>query len=62
MCGLFYPLSSLPAFKDSEAAAVARPRNQVAYEITPFGINLPSALNLTRRNVETVCAAIRRLA
>ena len=58
----FYPLSSLPAFHDDPAAVPARSRNVVAYEISPFGINLPSALSLTRADVETVCAAIRKLA
>src|SRR5262249_27975789 len=57
----FYPLSSLPAFHSTPAAGIARDRNRVAYEITPCGINLPSALNLTRDDVETVCAAIRKL-
>ena len=58
----FYPLSSLPAFRDTAAATTARDRNQVAYEISPFGINLPSALSLTADDVETVCTAIRKLA
>jgi perosamine synthetase len=58
----FYPLSSLPAFKDTPAAATARTRNKISYEISPSGINLPSALNLTPEDVDAVCAAIRKLA
>jgi len=55
----FRPLSSLKAYKDSPDAAAARERNQVAYAISPYGLNLPSALNLTRENVHEVCAALR---
>ncbi|NBR85965.1 MAG: DegT/DnrJ/EryC1/StrS family aminotransferase [Proteobacteria bacterium] len=55
----FHPLSSLPAYSGSPQAAVARSRNSVSYAISPFGINLPSALNLTREQVRRVAVALR---
>jgi perosamine synthetase len=55
----FYPLSAIPAFRDTDEAAAARRRNTTAYAITPFGINLPSALNLEQSSVDEVCKAIR---
>jgi perosamine synthetase len=51
----FYPLSSLPAYAGSPYAAVAEQRNPVVYDISQRAINLPSALNLTRDQVEYVC-------
>jgi perosamine synthetase len=55
----FYPLSAIPAFRDTEEAVTARRRNNVAYRIAPYGINLPSALSLDRPIVEHVCNALR---
>ena len=45
---MFHPLSSLPAYDGQVEAAVARKRNAVSYRLSPWGINLPSAMNLTR--------------
>jgi len=50
----FYPLSMLPAYADIPTAKSARERNTNAYGISPFGINLPSALMLTQEQVEFV--------
>jgi perosamine synthetase len=44
----FHPLSSIPAYREREQARRARERNAVAYALSPRGINLPSALLLTR--------------
>lgn len=55
----FYPLSSLPAFAECFAVTNAQNHNPVAYEISPFGINLPCALSLTREQVAFVCAELR---
>lgn len=55
----FHPLSSLPAYRDQEQAVRARERNKVAYRVGTHGINLPSALNLTREQVHHVCDALR---
>jgi len=57
----FYPLSSLPAYDDLEAAREAHDRNTVSYKISPFGVNLPSALSLTQDQVASVCRALREV-
>jgi perosamine synthetase len=56
----FSPLTSIPAYYRTPEAAVARSRNPVGPRITPFGINLPSALALTESDVSEVCGALRR--
>ena len=43
----FYPLSSLPAYRDLLATQQARRRNRISYQISPFGVNLPSGMNMT---------------
>jgi perosamine synthetase len=55
----FFPLSSIPAYRDTEQAQLARARNRVAYSITPYGINLPSGLNLTEQDVAYVCETFK---
>jgi perosamine synthetase len=55
----FHPLSSLPAYAKSAEAAAARSRNRVAYAVSRTGVNLPSALSLTRADVARVCSALR---
>jgi perosamine synthetase len=50
----FNPLSSLPAYAGLEQASIARKRNRVSYEISPFALNLPSALVLTQSDIEFV--------
>jgi perosamine synthetase len=57
----FHPLSSLPAYEDSEQAHIARQRNTVAYHISPYAINLPSALSLGRAEISAVCAALKEI-
>ena len=57
----FYPLSSLPAYSGSQQAQAAQQRNRVAYTLAPFGINLPSALNLTETQVTYVCDALKEI-
>lgn len=54
----FHPLSSLPAYAQSPQAVSARARNLESYRISPFAVNLPSALNLTRPQVELVCKVL----
>jgi len=51
----FHPLSSLPAFANFEQAKLARKHNQVSYDISYFGINLPSGMNMTAEKVRYVC-------
>ncbi len=55
----FFPLSSIPAYYGTEQAARARARNVVAYSVTPYGINLPSGLNMDEEKVTYVCEALK---
>lgn len=55
----FYPLSVIPAFRNTPEAARARVENKVAQSLSPYGINLPSALSLDRATVKRVCTALR---
>jgi perosamine synthetase len=57
----FHPLSSIPAYEDSEQAHLAQQRNKVAYEISPAAINLPSALSLGRDEILSVCTAVKEI-
>jgi perosamine synthetase len=57
----FHPLSLLPAYQSCASAQRWRERNQVSYTISPYGINLPSGLNLTRIQVDRVAATVRRI-
>jgi perosamine synthetase len=57
----FHPLSSIPAYQHLKQAHEARERNQVSYRICPYGVNLPSALNLTREMVTYVCDEFRNI-
>lgn len=57
----FSPLSSLPAFRDTAQAKAARARNGIVYGLTPFAINLPSALNLSRDDVACVCETLHKV-
>jgi perosamine synthetase len=56
----FYPLSTIPAFRDTPEAKIARERNRNAYSISPYAINLPSALALDESTVEHVCMILRQ--
>ena len=58
---MFHPLSSLPAYDGQAEASVARKRNAVSYRFSPWGINLPSAMNLTREQVQRVAETLRRI-
>jgi perosamine synthetase len=57
----FHPLSWIPAYEHLPQAHEARARNRVSYEICPYGINLPSALNLTREDVGYVCGEFKNI-
>ena len=58
---MFHPLSSLPAYAGTAAAEVAAKRNSTSYQISPWGINLPSALCLDRKQVDRVIKVLRQL-
>lgn len=55
----FYPLSSLPAYEHLEQAQLSRLRNHVSYQISPYGINLPSSLNITKEETVYVCEVLK---
>jgi perosamine synthetase len=57
----FHPLSALPAYESLPTAAAARQRNNASYEVSPYGINLPSALSLTQETVELVVASLKAI-
>jgi perosamine synthetase len=60
----FYPLSGLKPYCAMEAARKAASRNQTAYRISPWGINLPSGPDLDRQSAllaaETLLTLIER--
>lgn len=58
---IFHPLSSLPAYQEFEQIKSARQRNQISYQISPYGINLPSAMNMTEEKVSYVGAALKEI-
>ncbi|MBN1452607.1 MAG: DegT/DnrJ/EryC1/StrS family aminotransferase [Anaerolineales bacterium] len=55
----FYPLSSLPAYTGLEQARWAQQHNGISYRISPYGINLPCALNMTEEKARYVCNVIK---
>jgi len=50
----FHPLSSIPAYENSTEAKKAQRRNTISYKISPYGMNLPSGLNMTKKKVQYV--------
>ncbi len=57
----FRPLSSLPAYRDMPQAQQARERNQTSYEISPYGINLPSSMTISTEQVSYVCDVLGQI-
>ncbi|MFC1515420.1 DegT/DnrJ/EryC1/StrS family aminotransferase [Thermodesulfobacteriota bacterium] len=57
----FHPLSSIPAYREHPRAVEAREKNKVSYSISPYGVNLPSGLNLDREKVTVVCNALKTI-
>lgn len=55
----FNPLSSLPAYSELPQAKEARAVNTNSYRVAPYGLNLPSALNLDKQTVKSVCSAVK---
>ena len=49
----FYPLSSMPAYANLSDCNYSA-KNTFAYNITPYGINLPSSMKMDRATVEYV--------
>ena len=57
----FYPLSMQPAYESFPTATAARNRNSISYAVSPYGINLPSALSLTEEQVVFVASKLKML-
>lgn len=57
----FHPLSTLPAYRGHPSAIGSRERNPVGHALSPYGVNLPSGLQLTRDDVEYVCRTLMEL-
>ena len=57
----FYPLSTIPAYRELPAAVVARREHQDSHQLSRYGINLPCALRLERSDIATVAAALREI-
>jgi perosamine synthetase len=54
----FHPLSILSAYDGQAEALIAKKRNQTSYRLSPWGINLPSALCLTHEQVKRVAGTL----
>lgn len=57
----FRPLSSLVAYEDLEQSTIARKRNTVSYEISPYSLNLPSGLDMMPEKVKYVCDSLKAI-
>lgn len=53
---IFYPLSDLPPFKKSDKID-----NPIAEEISKYGINLPSDINITEHEIDKVCSLLKKI-
>jgi len=58
---IFYPLSSLPAYERFPQAKHAKENNMNAYRISPYGLNLPCSLGITKDQVRYVCDTLRSI-
>jgi perosamine synthetase len=57
----FHPLSQLPAYSNLADRSKYPQANPVAYTLSPYGLNLPSALILEKDDIQRVCSEIIRL-
>ena len=57
----FYPISSMPAYARYRRGKDMKKINPVSYEISPYGICLPSAANITESDVEYVCDCLKKI-
>jgi perosamine synthetase len=57
----FFPLSMIPAYQNQPTALKARTRNTVSYSISPYGINLPSGLNMDEEKVRYVSHKLKEI-
>lgn len=57
----FSPLSDLDPYRETPQGMAARERNTISYRVGPRGVNLPSAMNLSRSDVDRVSKSVRAL-
>lgn len=57
----FYPISSMPAFSKYCADKNMIKENPVSYNISPYGICLPSGNNISEDDAEYVCEALKEI-
>jgi perosamine synthetase len=57
----FYPISSMPAYAQYCRGKNMKNINPVSYEISPYGICLPSAANITESDVDYVCDCLKKI-
>jgi perosamine synthetase len=57
----FYPLTCMPAYQNLEQVKQARQMNKNAYKISPYGVNLPSGMNITEEKVKYVCSVLKSI-
>lgn len=57
----FYPLSSLPAYDYINKEENFKEKNIISYKISPYGINLPSGMDMTKEKIRYVCKNLRAL-
>ncbi len=65
-CGIdgrpfFYPMSSMPAYAQYCRGKDMKKINPVSYEISPYGVCLPSAANITESDVDYVCDCLKKI-
>jgi len=57
----FYPMSSMPAYAQYCRGKDMKKINPVSYEISPYGVCLPSAANITESDVDYVCDCLKKI-
>lgn len=57
----FYPLSMLPAYSNLKNVERYQKCNIVSYKISPYGINLPSGMDMTKEKIKYVCNNMRHI-
>lgn len=57
----FYPLSSLPAYNDLKNIKTYKLKNKNSYELSPYGINVPSSMNITKDEIIYICNIFKNM-
>ncbi len=45
----------------SEQASQARERNHISYDISPYGINLPSGMDMSEEKISYICESLKKV-